>query len=105
MKFDTLKRDPGIPSNPGELIFIGLLTLGAGWALKVFITYVSVPRILTAGVFLAKVLVGVPLLWLLGHAVVKTVCSPEKCGCSYTYRYFWTEWLHKKYCLSYVLNK
>lgn len=53
---------------------------------------------------LSKIIAGIFFSWLVGHIVTGFLCDSIQCGCDYEYRYVWTEWWHKKHCLSDTLN-
>jgi hypothetical protein len=101
MKFDTLRRDHNDPPFTVVGVFI-LLILGIVVSSIKYLIHHShiVHEILLVTVSLLGFLT---VSWLVGHLI----CNSDqysRCGCSYKYRYFFTEWWHKRRCLSYILN-
>ena len=84
----------------------GLLVIGAIVA-ACFLCYTIYANALFISILevLGAIAVGFPTVWLIGHVTIRTLSERSaRCGCQYEYRYFFTEWLHKRKCLAFKLN-
>ena len=102
MKFETLKHSDKRPSGLFELLLVGGFILGLTWVLHwLYLNFLYLYK-----VDIAEMIGSLPFVWLLGHVVSQSLSDDgaKQCGCEYVYRYFWTEWLHKRKCLAHTLN-
>lgn len=106
MEFDTIPSDA---MTFEEL----LLVLGIGLAVTLVLFLIGLTIysfVLTHGIwYLLKLavgmIVGLPGVWILGYMTIRILSGrAHKCKCGYSYNYFFTEYWHKKNCLSYVVN-
>jgi len=106
MKLDTTDDYYNGDAPPSIVFFAGLLMIGVIVGIW-FIGHLIYSNALFFPIlkFLGAAAVVIPTVWFIGHVTVRT-CSERtaRCGCRYEYRYFFTEWWHKKHCLSYVVN-
>ena len=106
MKLDTVSDHYNDNTHPFFVGMIGLFALSVLTFIGLVIYDIIARHVGILVLLTVLTIVGtIGLSWLVGHILIRSRAYVHpKCGCGSRYKYFWTEWRHKKRCLAFKLN-